>query len=198
MTPVMLLTGPERRRRWRSEERSAILAAAFTPGAVVAEVARQFDVSTSLVYKWRRDCMESNSFAPVVLAGPPARQPGAQVLVADDNPSVREISRCILEAAGAHVMDANDGLSAVALASAQRFDILFIDLNMPGISGKEVVKYPRSLGMNTRAPIYAFTANGAFTASEAKAEGFDGLFTKPIDPRKMVSLVHSALVQRTA
>ncbi len=75
MTQVTLLTGPERRRRWSSEERSTILAAAFTPGAVVAEVARQFDVSTSLVYKWRRDCMESNSFAPVVLAGPPARQP---------------------------------------------------------------------------------------------------------------------------
>jgi len=123
---------------------------------------------------------------------------GVQVLVADDNPSVREISRCILEAAGARVVDANDGISAVALASGQRFDILFIDLNMPGISGKEVVKYLRSLGVNTRAPIYAFTANGAFTAAEARAEGFDGLFTKPIDPRKMVSLVHAAMVQRAA
>jgi transposase len=76
MTQITLLTGPERRRRWSAEERSMILAAAFAPGAVVAEIARQFDVSTSLVYKWRREGMESNSFAPVVLTGPPLQQAG--------------------------------------------------------------------------------------------------------------------------
>jgi transposase len=41
----------ERLRRWSPAERATILAAAFAPGAVVADVARQFEVSTSLIYK---------------------------------------------------------------------------------------------------------------------------------------------------
>ncbi|MER8785605.1 transposase [Mesorhizobium sp. M1006] len=53
MSHVTLLTGPERRRRWREEDQCRILAAAFAPGATVA-VARQYDVATSLIYKWRR------------------------------------------------------------------------------------------------------------------------------------------------
>jgi transposase len=54
MTHMTLLTGPERRRRWSADDRGRILEASFTPGAVVADVARRFDVSTSLIYKWRR------------------------------------------------------------------------------------------------------------------------------------------------
>ncbi|MER8589706.1 transposase [Mesorhizobium sp. M1338] len=54
MSHVTLLTGPERRRRWSEEDQCRILAAAFAPGATVAAVARQYDVATSLIYKWRR------------------------------------------------------------------------------------------------------------------------------------------------
>ncbi len=75
MTQMTVLTGPERRRRWSAAERSAILSAAFAPGAVVTEVARQFDISTSLLYRWRRDLMAGNSFAPVVISHPPAQDP---------------------------------------------------------------------------------------------------------------------------
>jgi transposase len=75
MTQVTLLTGPERRRRWSPAERATILAAAFTPGAVVADVARQFEVSTSLIYKWRRDRLPAaEGFSPVVLAEAPRRR----------------------------------------------------------------------------------------------------------------------------
>lgn len=54
MSHVTLLTGPERRRRWSEEDQCRILAAAFAPGSTVAAVARQYDVATSLIYKWRR------------------------------------------------------------------------------------------------------------------------------------------------
>ncbi|WP_352742071.1 transposase [Mesorhizobium sp. M0676] len=53
MSHVTLLTGPERRRRWSEEDQCRILAAAFAPGATVVTVARQYDVATSLIYKWR-------------------------------------------------------------------------------------------------------------------------------------------------
>jgi transposase len=53
MSQITVLNGPERRRRWHEDDRIRILEAAFAPGATVTEVARRFDVSTSLIYKWR-------------------------------------------------------------------------------------------------------------------------------------------------
>src|SRR5271170_3920771 len=54
MASVEVLAGPERRRRWSVEQKRAIVAAAFAPGAMVREVARQTDVTPSLIYRWRR------------------------------------------------------------------------------------------------------------------------------------------------
>ncbi|NJL07090.1 MAG: transposase [Methylacidiphilales bacterium] len=50
MSQMTVLTGPERRRRWSGEERRKIVAAAFAPEAIVADVARRYGVSTSLIY----------------------------------------------------------------------------------------------------------------------------------------------------
>ena len=72
MPQMTLLTGPERRRRWNEEDRCRILAAVFSPGAVVADVARRFDVATSLIYKWRRAYMTPSGFAPAVVVDAPA------------------------------------------------------------------------------------------------------------------------------
>jgi transposase len=75
---MTLITGAERRRRWNEEDRARILAAILEPGAVVAEVARAADVSTSLVYKWRREARagaltsDAPGFASVVVEAPPA------------------------------------------------------------------------------------------------------------------------------
>jgi transposase len=70
MARMTLMSGPERRRRWRADERREILIEAFSPGAVVADVARRYDVSTSLIYKWRREVLETrddNGFVPAVV-----------------------------------------------------------------------------------------------------------------------------------
>ena len=88
MAQITLLTGPERRRRWSDDERRRILAAAFTPGAVVATVSRQFEVSTSLIYKWRQQAMAGESaaaFVPAVML----REPGTAAPV--DTELAREI-----------------------------------------------------------------------------------------------------------
>ena len=66
---VEVLAGAERRRRWSSEQKQAIVAAAFAPGAVVRDVARQADVTSSLIYRWRRDLQAvANGFARVLVA----------------------------------------------------------------------------------------------------------------------------------
>lgn len=62
------MTGPQRRRHWTSEERREILEASFAPGAIVANVARQYEISTSLIYKWRRELKAARSNATFVPA----------------------------------------------------------------------------------------------------------------------------------
>jgi len=83
MTQITLLGGTERRRRWSDDERRRILVAAFMPGAVVLNVARQFEVSTSLIYKWRKQTTVGErvaAFAPaVLLPAPDITEPPAQV-----------------------------------------------------------------------------------------------------------------------
>ena len=50
-----VLTGPERRRRWGSEEKAGIVAAMTVPGAKVSEIARRHGISRGLLYTWRRE-----------------------------------------------------------------------------------------------------------------------------------------------
>jgi transposase len=69
MASLEVLAGPERRRRWSMEQKQAIVAAAFEPGAVVRDVARHADVTPSLIYRWRRDLRAAaNGFAQVLVA----------------------------------------------------------------------------------------------------------------------------------
>jgi transposase len=71
MGQITVFSGPERRRRWSDEERLRILAEAFSPGACVAEVCRRHDVSSALIYTWRRKLREGHTEpAPVDLAEP--------------------------------------------------------------------------------------------------------------------------------
>ena len=55
MSRVELLSGPERRRRWSEDQKRAIVAEAFAPGASVSAVARRWDVVAGQIYRWRRD-----------------------------------------------------------------------------------------------------------------------------------------------
>lgn len=75
---MTLQTVPERRRRWSSAKQREIMAAAFMPGAVVADVARRFEVSTSLIHKRRREAPTVRSqaaFVPAVVVADPVCVP---------------------------------------------------------------------------------------------------------------------------
>ncbi|MCX7285146.1 MAG: transposase [Novosphingobium sp.] len=90
MGQITVFSGPERRRRWSDEERLHILTEAFSPGACVAEVCRRHDISTALIYTWRRkireaqaepaqDMLQAPSFAEaVVVEDEGAARPGLQ------------------------------------------------------------------------------------------------------------------------
>ena len=87
MSQVTLFSGPERRRRWSEDERLQILNEAFAPGSCVAEVSRRYDVSTSLIYIWRRKFREAlpGPFCAEAMVAddlqPPSSAPGVAILI---------------------------------------------------------------------------------------------------------------------
>src|ERR1700674_5407461 len=69
MARFEVITGRERRRRWSEDQKRAIVAESFAPGAVVSEVARRADVSPGQVYRWRQELRAAAGFAQVLMAG---------------------------------------------------------------------------------------------------------------------------------
>jgi len=85
MAQAMLITGTDRRRRWSEEEKVAILVEAFAPGVSPIDVARRWEISTGLLYTWRKRAMAQAAeaaardsepvFLPAVVAEPEAARP---------------------------------------------------------------------------------------------------------------------------
>jgi transposase len=80
-----IITGVERRRRWRVEEKLRIVAECERPGACLAAVARQHEVSSGLLWNWRRQARRgllridlAPIFLPVQVTGEPASRDLAQ------------------------------------------------------------------------------------------------------------------------
>jgi transposase len=68
MARMEIITGPERRRSWSEEQKRAIVAAAFAPGAIVADVARRAAVCAGQIYRWRQELGHPGSgFSQVVI-----------------------------------------------------------------------------------------------------------------------------------
>ena len=111
---TQVISGSERRRRWSEAEREEIVLASIMPGAVIAEVARRFDVTTSLIYKWRREARQAGArFVPVVLTEDEGSAP------------VATGSSCAVAAEGDTSAPGPDGLPVITVTLATaRIDIL--------------------------------------------------------------------------
>ena len=68
----------------------------------------------------------------------------ANILIVDDDPAVQITIRLVLEGAGHHVTVAGDGRRGLALFEASQFDLLFLDIFMPGMDGLETMRHVRA------------------------------------------------------
>ena len=106
---------------------------------------------------------------------------GVRVLVADDHPANRELAKLFLTGMGAEVIEVEDGAAAVAIAGAEHFDLILMDLRMPRMGGLDAMKAIRSGRMLSSAtPILAYTADGDGDAVRLTSEGFAGVVAKPL------------------
>jgi CheY-like chemotaxis protein len=123
---------------------------------------------------------------------------GLRVLVADDHPANRELARAFLGGMGVDVDEAVDGLSAVERADETLYDVILMDMRMPGLGGREALKMIRAGGgPNRLTPILAYTADaGEGLEAELKAEGFCGAVSKPVAAEALIRAVAEALQPR--
>jgi len=111
-----------------------------------------------------------------------------RVLVVEDNPTNRMIATKLLEQLGASVETAADGYRGVEAAAQGAFDLILMDVQMPGIDGPEAARRIRALrGPAARTPIVALTANALSHQRAAYLEaGMDGVVAKPISPAALI------------
>ncbi|WP_297507361.1 response regulator [uncultured Caulobacter sp.] len=104
---------------------------------------------------------------------------GVRVLLAEDNPINALLARTLLEREGCKVDRVADGEQAVAAASSGTYDLVLMDLRMPGLSGVEAAKALRAKGVVS--PIAALTAD-AFDEDRRAclAAGMDDFLVKPL------------------
>jgi signal transduction histidine kinase/CheY-like chemotaxis protein len=125
----------------------------------------------------------------------PEARTGIRVLVTDDHPANRELVRLFLAGIGAEICEAGDGEQAVEAAAAQAFDVILMDLRMPGLDGIGAVTRIRgAAGPNRATPILAFTADAESAFDDRlRAVGFDGAVAKPVEPGQLISAVLTAV-----
>jgi len=114
---------------------------------------------------------------------PPNPDTPARILVVDDVALNRKVVSAILERDGHEVILAASGEEAVERASAGGFDVILMDLHMPGMDGMAATRAIRALeGPPSQVPIHALTADVfARSGADFAEAGFDGFLTKPLD-----------------
>jgi len=112
-----------------------------------------------------------------------AQHEGARVLVAEDNPVNQDVATSLLELAGLRVDVARDGQEAVAMAAVTDYDLVLMDMQMPGMDGLQATKLLRADPRTARVPIIAMTANAyEDDRDECLAAGMDDHLGKPVVP----------------
>lgn len=116
-----------------------------------------------------------------------------RILVAEDNAVNRKVTAKILSRAGHTPVLVDTGDAALDALEQDRFDLVLLDVNMPGTSGIDVVKLYRFAHMDEeRLPMLALTAD-ATTETRARCEeaGMDGYITKPVEAAKLLQVIES-------
>lgn len=113
-----------------------------------------------------------------------------RILVVEDNPLNLKLVRDVLGVAGYEVIAAGSGEEGLEIVASTTPDLVLMDLQLPGIDGREALSRMRHGGLARDIPVVAVTAFAMASDREnALAAGFDGFIEKPISVRELPSQV---------
>ena len=116
------------------------------------------------------------------------------ILIADDEPHVVELVRVTLEDDRVRVVEASDGAAALALADDLDPELIFLDVNLPDVSGLDVCRRLRKRAGTACAHIVMLTAAAQEDdIARGLAAGATHYLTKPFSPVRLLSLVERLL-----
>ena len=120
--------------------------------------------------------------------------PKERILVVDDEEDILELVKYNLLKEGYHVTGASTGEDALKKARAETFDLIVLDLMLPGIDGLEVAKKLKTDQKTEKVPIVMLTAKGEEADVVTGLElGADDYITKPFSPKVLTARVRTAL-----
>ncbi len=112
----------------------------------------------------------------------------SRILIVDDNAQNLYIARFLLEHAGFEVAEAYSGMACLDLCEHQAFDLILMDIQMPGMDGLQTMQALRDRGVNT--PVVALTAKAMAGDREAiLSAGAQGYIAKPFEPAEFAAQV---------
>ena len=127
-------------------------------------------------------------------------QENLKVLVAEDHPVNRRLLEMMLDSLSLDAVFVEDGLSAVEQSRAHGFDLILMDIQMPGLNGVdalEVIRQAEEASGQPPVPVIALTANAMKHQVEAyKQAGFDGFLAKPFTLEDLVTAMSHAITSR--
>jgi CheY-like chemotaxis protein len=131
------------------------------------------------------------------LKSPTSEMP-ANILIVDDYADNRELLRLMLEGAGHHVREAEDGHAGVEMASAETPDLILVDISMPKLDGWGVLRELRAQESTRLTPCVAVTASADVELAKSPSQGFDAYLPKPFRRSELIETVEKLLARRAS
>lgn len=125
--------------------------------------------------------------------------PGCSILIVDDEAPIREILKHAFAPAGYHIEEADNGVDALAAVAARPFDLMLLDLDLPRMTGAEVLQQVRASSVAAHLKVIVLSGSGdADHLSETLFAGADDFITKPFGLAQVTARVTAALRLKSA
>ncbi|MCP4334898.1 MAG: response regulator [Gammaproteobacteria bacterium] len=129
----------------------------------------------------------------------PAASRSKKVLLVDDNPINLKLASELIRLWGHQVSEADHGEQAFEIYQRESFDLIILDIQMPGIDGVSLLQMMREFNPDDRTPMVALTANVLNREADRLLElGFDYFLGKPIDEGRFRALLDGRPLRRLA